>query len=301
MRPGVGAASAVGLGRVAVTGAGGRLGRALMAALDRRAPGSAVAWNRPDFDLDALDPVRLLERDRPSLVIHAAAWTDVDGCATNPSVALLRNGEATGRLADACAAAGAGLVVISTDEVFDGRRTDGRGYAEEDPTNPVNAYGASKLAGEEAARRAFGGRAGLWVVRTAWLYGPPGGDFPAKILVAADRLGYGDPLPVVADESGSPTFTLDLAGGILQLVGAAPEGGAFHLVNAGTATRYDWAAEILRRCRPGRSLRPISQAEFQRASTPPAWAVLDASRAAGLGVRLRSWDEALAGYLSSFC
>ena len=207
--------------RAAVTGAGGRLGRALMAALaDAPYTGLSgpIGWTRPDYDLD--DPsaaARLLERDRPEVVVHAAAWTDVDGCARDPDLARRRNGEATGELAAACAAAGVDLVAVSTNEVFDGSAIDGRGYRPDDPTGPRNAYGSSKLAGETAARAAYervAGGPGLAIVRTAWLYGPPGNDFPSKIVAASDRVeaaNLGEPLPVVADETGSPTYTIDLA------------------------------------------------------------------------------------------
>lgn len=284
---------------VAVTGAGGRLGRALVAELATRDV-PTIAWSRPDYDLD--DPAAaasLLARDRPALVIHAAAWTDVDGCARQPELAHRRNAVAVDELARACAASGAGFVLVSTNEVFDGRRTDGAGYSEEDPVAPANPYGASKLAGELAARAAFAGSAdGLWVVRTAWLYGPPGNDFPTKILAAADRLPAGEPLRVVADEVGSPTFAPDLAAAILDLAIVAL-GGTYHLAGAGVASRYEFAAAVLERCRPGRVLAPISRSEFVRASNPPQWAVLDCSRAAGFGVSLRRWPEALAEYLAS--
>jgi dTDP-4-dehydrorhamnose reductase len=287
--------------RVAVTGAGGRLGRALVAVLGGRPEMQTLPWHRRDFDLDAPEPRALLERDRPSLVIHAAAWTDVDACARNPSLALRRNGDATGELAEACATHDVGLVVISTNEVFDGLRTDGRGYVEDDHPRPSNAYGASKLAAEVAALHALESRGGLWIVRTAWLFGPPGADFPAKVVAAADRLPADEALPAVVDETGSPTFTADLAEGIVALLGAKPQGGLFHLVNAGAVTRYEWAAQVLRRCRPGRGVRPVPQGEYLRSSQPPRWSVLDASRAAGHGVHLRDWQAALAGYLDSLC
>ena len=292
-----------GLGRVAVTGAGGRLGRALVETL-----GGALAWRRPDYDLDDPDAAgRLVVRDRPDLVIHAAAWTDVDGCAREPQVALRRNGVAVGELADACRDAGAGLLLVSTNEVFDGARTDGLGYRPDDDPNPINPYGASKFAGECAALGAFSGRGGgeggggrggrgggrLWIVRTAWLYGPPGDDFVAKILAAADRLAVGEPLPVVDDEVGSPTFAPDLAAGIVALAGSATPG-TYHLVNAGRASRYAWATRVLARLRPERRLRPIGRGEFRRLSTPPAWAVLEPS-----GVALRPWEAALDDYLDS--
>jgi dTDP-4-dehydrorhamnose reductase len=275
---------------IAVTGRGGRLGRALL-----DVPGRALlAWGRPDFDLDRpASFASLLDRDRPGLVIHAAAMTDVDDCARHPELALRRNGEAVGVLAEACRARGAGLVLISTNEVFDGERTDGRGYAEGDAPRPRNPYGASKLAGEEAARSSFDGRPGLWIVRTAWLFGPPGRDFPDKVVAAADRLPAGQALPVVADEVGSPTYTRDLAAAILRLVEGSP-GGVFHLVNEGRASRLEWAARVLARERPGRPVRAISRNEFERASDPPAWAVLDASLAAGVtGRSLRPWQEAV--------
>src|SRR6186713_1715922 len=144
--------------RVAVTGAGGRLGRALMAAL-ADAPFTGLSgpmgWSRADVDLDDVTPERLgrlLDRDRPEVVVHTAAWTDVDGCARDPDLALWRNGEAAGAIARACAARGVELVLVSTNEVFDGTRTDGAGYRPDDPMSPPNAYGASKLRGEELAR-----------------------------------------------------------------------------------------------------------------------------------------------------
>lgn len=288
------------LERVAVTGAGGRLGTALVAELTQRHGSSVLPWCRPEYDLDSTDPTRLLDRARPSLVIHAAAWTDVDGCARDPTLAMRRNADAAASLSGACAALSVPLVLISTNEVFDGERKDGSGYTETDAAQPLNPYGASKLAGEQAAQQAFGGVPGLWIARTAWLYGPPGNDFPAKILRASDGLSANEPLPVVGDETGSPTFTGDLARALLDLV-AATDGGLYHLVNTGAATRYDWAAAVLNRCRPGRRLRPISRPDFKRPSLAPAWGVLDGAKAAGLGIHLRDWRAALADYLDSVC
>lgn len=290
-------------GPVCVTGATGRLGSALVAAL-RSAGRDARAWSRPGYDLD--DPGsarRLVARDNPALVIHAAAWTDVDGCARDPTMARQRNGAAVASLAEACAGAGTGLLYVSTNEVFDGRRTDDQGYVETDPTRPINAYGASKLAGEEGARSVFeraGVAAALWIVRTAWLYGPPGRDFPAKILAAASRLGEGEPLRVVADEVGSPTYAVDLAQAIVQLIDAAqPE--TYHLAGADRASRYEWAADVLTRCQRGTPLVPIRADEFVRPSSPPRWAVLDCSRAAGAGVAMRPWRAAMADYARDVC
>ena len=282
-------------GLLAVTGARGRLGRALMASAGRVTQG----WDRPLFDLD--DPasiVRLVERDRPALVVHTAAMTATDEAARRPELAMRRNAESVEALATACRSVGAGLVLVSTNEVFDGLRDDGRGYTEEDEPAPGNAYGRSKLAGEVGARRSFEGHDGLWVVRTVWLYGPPGGDFPDKITAAADRLPPGEPLPVVADEWGSPTAASDLAAAILALV-ERTRGGLFHLADSGVASRYEWASAVLAARRPERALLPISRQEFERASDPPPWGVLDCGRAAELGVTLRPWRAALEAYLAS--
>jgi dTDP-4-dehydrorhamnose reductase len=290
--------------RVAVAGAGGRLGRALVEALES-APftglSGPIAWTRADFDLDAPEGIHaLLDRDRPEAVVNAAAWTDVDGCARDPSLAWARNGDAVHVLAEATAARGVDLVHVSTNEVFDGRRSDGRGYGPEDPTNPINPYGASKLAGEIAATAAYRRAAArLGVVRTAWLYGPPGNDFPTKILAAAERARTaGEALKVVADEVGSPTFSRDVAEAIIDLLGSGDVGGVHHVVNGGFASRADWARELFRQVRLEVPIEEVPASTWPRASTPPAWAVLAPTPLPG-GEPLRSWQAALADYAPS--
>jgi dTDP-4-dehydrorhamnose reductase len=287
--------------RVAVTGATGRLGSAL---IDARgdAPftglGGPIAWRRPDFDLDQPDAfAALIARDRPEVIVHAAAWTDVDGAAREPALAMARNGEATGALARAASEAGVDLVVISTNEVFDGRRTDERAYATTDEPNPANPYGASKLEGERQASEAYGGGTGLGIVRTAWLFGPPGNDFPAKILVAAERARLaGEPLKLVRDERGTPTYTVDLADAIVGLIGSGEMDGLHHVVNAGVTSRADWAREVLRQAGVSVETRDVPMSEWQRPSTPPAWAALEPTPRPS-GEPARSWQEALADYL----
>ncbi len=288
--------------RVAVTGAGGRLGRALIAAL-AEAPFTGLAgpipWTRPDYDLDDAGAAdRVVGRDRPEVVVHAAAWTDVDGCSRDPALASRRNAAATHELAVSCAARGVDLVLVSTNEVFDGQRTDGRGYRPEDPPAPPNAYGRSKLDGEVAARAAFAGRDGraLAVVRAAWLYGPPGNDFPAKIVAAALRArASGDLLRLVDDEYGSPTSTADLAEAIVELIGSGAIAGTHHYVNLGAVSRADWGREVLRLARIEVATEDVPASTWTRPSTPPRWGVLEAS-ALPSGEPMRPWTEALADY-----
>jgi dTDP-4-dehydrorhamnose reductase len=287
--------------RVAVTGAGGRLGRALFQALaDAPFTGLSgpIAWTRADFDLDNPGGIdALLDRDRPEAVVNAAAWTDVDGCARDPELAIRRNGEAVAVLAAATASLGIDLVQISTNEVFDGRRTDEQGYRPDDPTSPINPYGASKLAGEVAAASAYvAARAQLGIVRTAWLYGPPGNDFPAKILAAAGRAREaGERLRVVGDEFGSPTFTHDVAEAVSELLGSGDVGGLHHVVNGGVASRADWARELFRQAGLDVEIEEVPASTWERASTPPAWGVLAPTPLPG-GEPLRSWPAALADY-----
>lgn len=310
--------------RVAVTGAGGRLGTALIAALSTAPFVSGVlAWDLPDHDLD--DPrsaERLVSSRKPDVVIHAAAWTDVDACALDPALALRRNGAATGEMAEACARAGAGMILISTNEVFDGRRTDGLPYRPTDPINPQNGYARAKAAGEAAARAAYGATepdfesaavdpgargsdagAGLAIVRTAWLFGPPGHDFPQKILGAAKRARIaGLPLALVSDETGTPTYAPDLAAAIVALLGESAReggrrfGGIHHIVNGGRATRAEWARETLRLAGVAIPTENVPMSMWPRPSTPPAWGVLEPTPLPG--GPLRDWRAALAEYLN---
>jgi len=288
--------------RVAVTGAGGRLGRAVVEALEGApycGPGGPLAWPRGAFDLDhPSDVAERLDRQRVEVVVHAAAWTDVDGCARDPELALARNGQATGVLARACAARGIDLLVISTNEVFDGRRTDGAGYATDDEPSPANPYGASKLAGERAATAAFAAAPGaqLAVVRTAWLFGPGKPDFPAKIVAAAAAaLAAGEPLRATGDEWGCPTYAADVADALVELLAEGSFAGFHHVVNGMFATRADWARYVVARAQLDVEVVDMPLASWRRDSTPPRWGVLEASPLPS-GEALRSWPEAMADY-----
>jgi dTDP-4-dehydrorhamnose reductase len=318
--------------RVAVTGAGGRLGHAIVDALADApftGPAGPVGWDRAAFDLDLVTPASitaLLDGDRPEMVIHAAAWTEVDGCALDPALATRRNADATGLLAAACAERGLDLLVISTNEVFDGTRTDGGAYAPDDPPAPANAYGASKLAGERAAEAAYGGSSGaggsggggsggargsrggpggsggarsrgaLGIARVAWLFGPGKPDFPAKIAAAAERASAaGEALRVVADEFGTPTYVRDVADAIVELIAEDAIAGIHQLVNAGVASRAEWARDVLARLDLRVPVEDVSLDAFPRPSRPPRWGVL-APTPLPSGEPMRSWRDAMADY-----
>jgi dTDP-4-dehydrorhamnose reductase len=288
--------------RVAVTGAGGRLGRALIEALEDApftGPAGPIGWDRSGFDLDAPDGIGgVIDRDRPEVVVHAAAWTDVDGCALDAQLALRRNAVATGILAEACAARGVDLLVVSTNEVFDGSRTDGRRYGPGDPPAPGNPYGASKAAAERLATEAFSGTAGaaLGIARTAWLFGAPGRDFPSRMLDVAERArDAGEPVRAVSDEWGTPTYTHDVAAAVVELLAEDAVAGIHHLVNGGVATRADWARDVIARAGLSVEIRDVPMSSWERPSRPPRWGVLEPTPLPS-GEPIRPWPDAMADY-----
>lgn len=288
--------------RVAVTGAGGRLGAALVEVLaDSPFTGIAgpIGWGRDAFDLDRPESIHdLLDRNRPEVVVNAAAWTDVDGCARDPKLAIRRNADSVHVLAEACAARGVDLVQLSTNEVFDGRRTDGRGYEPGDAVGAINPYGESKLMGERLAHAAYrGAKAQLAVVRTAWLFGPGKPDFPSKILEAAERAAAAaQPLRVVADEFGSPTYVVDLAEAIADLLAAGSIGGVHHVVNGPATSRAQWAIDVVARARVDVRVEEVPATTWPRESTPPRWGVLDPTPLPS-AEPLRPWPDAMADYM----
>ena len=288
--------------RVAVTGAAGRLGSAVVAALADApftGPAGPIAWTRDAFDLDAPAGVGArLDADRPEVVVHAAAWTDVDGCALDPALAMARNATATGVLADACATRGIDLLVVSTNEVFAGATVDGRPHEPDDPIAPGNPYGASKAEAERLAMEAFAVRGGpvVGIARTAWLFGAPGRDFPSRILDAAERArAAGEPLRAVGDEWGTPTYTADVADAIVELLADDAVAGVHHLVNGLFASRADWARYVVARAGIEVDVVNVPQSTWERPSKPPAWGVMAATPLPS-GEPLRPWPDAMADY-----
>ena len=248
-----------------------------------------ASWDVPDFDMTDPGISGLLAEHEPDLVINAGAWTDVDGAEANQGAAYAANALGLGFSPDGCRQCGAPLVQISTNEVFPGR--PGAFYYEYDSPNPASAYARSKLAGERAVQSILDAH---FIVRVAWLYGPGGNHFPAKIVAAADKLGA---LRVVDDEFGNPTSALDVARTVYRLVETG-RFGVYHLVNEGYASRFEFAQAVLDGTgRTGVSIEPIRSADWPRPAPPPLHAVLVNQAAAALGIRLPAWETALREYL----
>ncbi len=276
--------------RILVTGASGMLGSDLVFLLT--SSGYDVLA-RPRAELDVTEPgavSRTLRELRPDVVVNCAAFTKVDDCETDPR-AFAVNAEGVANLADACGHVGAQLVQISTDFVFDGAKQEP--YREDDPVNPVSAYGRSKRAGEEEALRL----PGSLVVRASWLFGRSGWNFIEAILrqVETGRKR----LLVVADQVGRPTSTIDLSEALLALLEAGTSG-VYHFANRGEVSWNDFAREILWLAgRTDVSVDPTTSETLARPARRPAYSVLDTGKYERLtGRPIRHFRDPLAEYLA---
>jgi dTDP-4-dehydrorhamnose reductase len=273
--------------RVLVAGAGGMLGRDVVAAALARGHECLGMSHR---QLDVTDPgavATAVAGAVPEVLINCAAWTDVDGAEGDEPAALAVNEGGAGHLARAALAARAQMLHVSTDYVFDG--TARRPYVESDPTSPRTAYGRTKLAGEHAVLSASHDHA---VVRTAWLFGAGGGNFAATMLglAAAGR----DEVAVVTDQIGCPTFTGHLAEKLLDLA-AQRRGGVFHAAAGGHCSWNEFAQAIFAGAGLDVRVTPTTSDALARAAARPAWSVLASERDRS---PLPAWQDGLAAYLA---
>jgi len=256
---------------------------------DIRAEKNPLDITKPD---DTTDFIRQI---RPDVVIHAAAYTDVDGCELNLNDAYLINAEGTKNVANACKHADAFLVYISTDFIFDGTKT--MPYIEDDVPSPISIYGRSKLQGEERIRQLLGQ---YIIIRTSWLFGENGKNFVDTIINKAES---GEPLRVVDDQRGSPTYAKDLASAIAELLLTTHnlQLTTLHITNSGSCTWYDFAKEIIRaKGIKGVNLKPVASDAIKRPAKRPKMSILDNTRfIKASGASLPSWQDALVRYLSS--
>lgn len=302
--------------KVLITGAGGLLGSDLVRRLCSRY--EVIGWARkppagssegaiPLDRVDLTDPATVresIERRRPEAVLHSAAMTDVDASERNPALAMRVNRDGTEAVASACARAGAFLLAVSTDYVFDGRLN--RPYREEDRPHPISHYGRSKRAGEEAALSIC---PKTLVVRVSGLFGPSRENF---VRMAAARLKAGQAVSAVTDQVYSPSYTADLAEGFGRILseywkdpsGAEPGGrlhGILHLSNSGGASRQE-VAEWVAQCvgAPASLIRRCTWAQLHRPAARPAQTAFDCGRYARIGGRpLRSWKESVRAFLET--
>ena len=275
--------------KILITGAKGMLGTDLANVLSQEH--QVIGVDIDDFDIT--DAVRTKEKIReiaPEFIIHPAAYTDVDGCETNIELAYKVNAIGTQNIALSCQDGGIPMLYVSTDFVFDGRKTSP--YLEWDSANPLSVYGASKYAGEQLVSRLLNK---YYIVRIAWLYGEHGKNFVKTILRLSDER---DKLQVVDDQVGSPTYSLDVARGIAKLI-QTENYGVYHMVNKGETSWYGFAQKILELSGKGQfPVEPISSSMLKRPAVRPAYSVLrNLALELTIGDIMRSWESALGEFI----
>jgi dTDP-4-dehydrorhamnose reductase len=242
-------------------------------------------------DIDIRDSQKVREAVkamRPEWIVLAAAYTDVDGCESNPDLAFSVNRDGAANVAQAAKETGARLLFLSSDYVFDGRKTSP--YETDDPRNPQSVYGRSKA---EAELRLLDVMPGCCIARTSWLFGTGGKCFPDTILkLAASRPA----LDVVNDQRGCPTYAADLAAAIIQLC-RANASGIVHATNSGDCTWFEFAREIISVSGLQTEVRPVNSAQMARPAPRPAYSVLSSRSLQRFGITLPSWKDALRRYL----
>jgi len=232
-------------------------------------------------DVDITDRhavMKFIARERPAIVINAAAYTDVDGCEDNRTYAFRVNGNGPGNLAEACREVNAILVHVSTDYIFDGTQKE---YCEADRPNPINVYGESKLLGEVSIAKNL---ENYRIIRTSWLYGRHGKNFVDTILALSHQMPT---VRVVNDQIGKPTYAVDLANTVPEIIGYTP--GIYHITNDGTCSWYEFACTFIPNAVPC-----LSQ-DFPRKAKRPANSVLVNTKTSPL----RHWKEAVQEYIQT--
>jgi dTDP-4-dehydrorhamnose reductase len=278
---------------IVVTGSRGMLGTDLAQMLS--ANHELVGWDLHNCNILEGDQVeRMMAAARPQVVIHAAAYTNVDLAEIEPEAAARLNVTGTEHVARAARQVGAQMIYISTDYVFDG--TSARPYREDDGPAPTGVYGRTKWQGEQAVQRIM--PPGAWsCVRIAWLYGKHGKNFVSTIL----RLARTQPtLRIVCDQTGAPTYTKDVVRGLDALIAAGAAGaGLVHLTNSGQCTWCEFTQEIVAAAGiTGVTVEPITTAELGRPAPRPAYSVLDTAKFTALtGQQPRPWPQGLHAYL----
>lgn len=272
--------------KVTIIGGTGLLGKALV----REWGGEQIlALGTRDVDIRQTTHVReIVERERPQWIVLAAAYTDVDGCESDPRRAFEVNRDGAVNVAEAAKSLGAKLLFLSSDYVFDGKKSSP--YETGDQRNPQGVYGRSKA---EAEVRLLEVLPEVCIARTSWLFGTGGKCFPDTILkLAATRPA----LDVVNDQRGGPTYTVDLARAIIELCRKDARG-IVHVTNSGDCTWFEFAREIIEGAGLQTEVRPVSSQQMARPAQRPAYSVLAATSLRRYGIEMPSWRDALQRYL----
>jgi dTDP-4-dehydrorhamnose reductase len=272
--------------KIALTGSDGMLGSDIKNVFSDV---ELINFTLHDFDITDLDRShKAINEVKPDYMIHVAAYTDVDGCESNPETAILVNGIGARNITMACEEIGCPVIYISTDYVFDGTKKET--YNEWDKTNPINMYGLSKLIGEQFVTSLTNR---FYIVRTSWLYGKNGKNFVDTII---RLLSERDEIDVVNDQTGSPTFTCDLARKLKELIGRGY--GTYHITNTSHCSWYEFAVEIAKLKGINKKINPTTTEKFKRPAKRPAFSVLGNTMLRLEGIEpARHWKEALADYL----
>jgi dTDP-4-dehydrorhamnose reductase len=273
--------------RVLIFGATGMLGKALM---QRWSADEVVGLGSSQADIRQAEQVMaVVQGAKPDWIVLAAAYTDVDGCELNPALATSVNTQGAVHVARAAAECHSRLLFVSTDYVFDGRKNSP--YEISDERRPINEYGKSKASAEEKMLSIL---PDYCIVRTSWLFGPGGRCFPDTILNLASTRPE---IEVVNDQRGSPTYTADLADGIIKLCKLNAKG-IVHCTNLGDCTWYEFASEILRQAGSSTRVRPTTSERFVRPAERPKYSVLSSASLNAFGIQMRPWQETLPDYLT---
>ncbi|MFO0708108.1 MAG: dTDP-4-dehydrorhamnose reductase [Nitrospira sp.] len=273
--------------RVLITGATGQLGTELCRVFSAE---TVFPFDLPEFDFADPNLAERIVREQPDLIVHAGAFTDVDGAEREPARASAINATGTERVAIAAQRCGARLFYISTDYVFPGTKMTP--YEETDSPAPLNVYGRSKWEGEQAVHRS--GVRSL-IIRTAWLYGQHGKNFVKSIMHAVRTQAA---LQVVADQRGCPTYAEDLAVAIRSLADRQVEG-ILHVTNRGDCTWHEFACAIVAEMGRPIPVHPITTQMAGRLALRPAYSVLAQDRVRSLGLILPDWRDALTRFMHS--
>ena len=272
--------------KVLILGGTGLLGKALV----REWHGDDVlAMGSRDVDIRDAPKVReIVAESRPDWIVLAAAYTDVDGCESHPDLAFAVNRDGAGNVALAAKQVRAKIIFLSSDYVFDGKKTTP--YEIDDQRNPQGVYGKSKA---QAEVKLLDTLSDCCIARTSWVFGPGGKCFPDTIL----RLATNRPaLDVVDDQRGCPTYTVDLARAIMQLC-RQNASGIVHVTNAGDCTWFEFAREIIAGSGLGTEVRPVSSQQMARPAPRPAYSVLSATSLYRYSIEMPGWKDALKRYL----